>query len=152
MYVLDTDVLSLTSPTSAVATKDVEAWRHWVIRNHDHLYFSVVTVMEVRFGIAKCIAKGATAKAGKLQRWLTATETIYGSRIIPVSVEIARKAGELLYAAVGAGTAPSSEDAIVAATASVNGFQLLSRNGRHMAALGVDWLDPIGPRLADLSS
>jgi predicted nucleic acid-binding protein len=105
--------------------------------------FSVVTIMEVRFGIEKCRAKGATKKAERLQKWLTASETTHRGHIIPVTIEIAHKAGELLYAAVAAGTTPSAEDAIVAATAYVKGFQVLSKNAKHMKALQVSWLDPL---------
>jgi hypothetical protein len=38
---------------------------------------------------------------------------------------------------------PSSEDAIVAATGYVKGFQVLSKNAKHMNALQVRWLDPL---------
>lgn len=143
MYVLDTDVFSMTNPASGLKTAEVEAWRQWVRRNESGLFFSVVTIMEVRFGIEKSIAKGATKKAERLQRWLTAAETTHRGRIIPVTIEIAHKAGELLYGAVASGAMPSSEDAMVAATAYVRRFRVLSRNGKHMKALQATWFDPI---------
>ena len=143
MYVLDTDVFSVTSPTSGFTSTAADAWRLWVERNENGLYLSAVTIFEVRFGIEKCLAKGATKQAERLQRWLTAAETTHRGRIIPVTIEIAHKAGELLYGAVAAGISPSSEDAIVAATAYVKGFQVLSKNTKHMYALQVSWLDPI---------
>jgi PIN domain nuclease of toxin-antitoxin system len=73
-----------------------DAWRLWVERNENGLYLSAVTIFEVRFGIEKCLAKGATKQAERLQRWLTAAETTHRARIIPVTIEIAHKAGELL--------------------------------------------------------
>jgi len=143
MYVVDTDVLSMTNPTSGFSSSEVDAWRQWVTDNEHGLYISVATIMEVRFGIEKCRAKGATDKAGRLQKWLASAETLHRSRIIPVSIEIAHKAGELLYRAVADGMAPSSEDAIVAASAEVKGFMVLSRNARDMKALKANWMNPL---------
>jgi predicted nucleic acid-binding protein len=91
MYVLDTDVLSLTNAATGHDTAAVAAWRSWVRDNSQDLYFSVVTLMEVRFGIEKAQAKGATKKAEALRKWLAAAESAHRSRIIPVSAEIARR-------------------------------------------------------------
>jgi hypothetical protein len=59
MYVLDTDVFSLTRPTSRLVAPEAEAWRCWLRRNEHALYFSVATIIEVRFGIEKSLAEGA---------------------------------------------------------------------------------------------
>ena len=99
--------------------------------------------MEVRFGIEKTLAKGATKKAARLRLWLAAAETVHRGHILPVTIEIAHRAGELLYRAVAVGMAPSAEDAIIAATASVNGFTVLSRNVRDMKALYANWSNPL---------
>jgi toxin FitB len=143
MYVLDTDVLSMTSPAAGFGTAEVEAWRQWVRRNESALYFSVITVMEVRFGIEKALAKGASAKAKRLRQWLTAAETIHRGRIIPVTTEIAHKAGELLHGAIASGRTPSSEDALIAASAELRGFRVLTRNAKHMKALHADCCNPL---------
>jgi len=143
MYVVDTDVLSSTNPGLGVSNAEVETWRRWVRENQHGLYISVVTVMEVRFGIEKCRAKGATAKADRLRKWLVSAETLLGGRIVPVSLEIAHKAGDLLCKAASAGTMPSAEDAIVAATAEVNGFTVLSRNVKHMKAMTDHLINPL---------
>jgi toxin FitB len=148
MYVLDTDVFSLTSPTSGLVAPEAEAWRRWVRRNENALYFSVATIMEVRFG-EKSVAKGATEKEARLRLWLAAAETVHRGHILPVTIEIAHRAGELLYRAVAAGMAPSAEDAIIAATASVNGFTVLSRNVRDMKALYANWSNPLEVILPD---
>ena len=99
--------------------------------------------MEVRFGIKKSLAKGATKKAARLRLSLAAAETVHRGHILPVTIEFAHRAGELLYRAVAAGMAPSAEDAIIAATASVNGFTVLSRNVRDMKALYANWSNPL---------
>ena len=51
MYILDTDVLSIANPASGLSEPQAQAWRDWVRRNEGVLYFSTVTIMEVRFGI-----------------------------------------------------------------------------------------------------
>lgn len=144
MYLLDTDVLSITSPASRLAGAEVEAWRNWVRLNGELLHFSVVTIMEVRFGVERLSARGATIKADTLRKWLLVTETLYRSRIVRVSPEIAHKAGELLHRAAQEGADPGSEDALIAASAEIMGFRLVSRNERHMRALGADCLNPLG--------
>ena len=141
MYVLDTDVLSLTAP-SGYGDAATDAWRRWVRDNESGLYLSVVTLMEVRYGLEKSRAKGATKKAEILTQWLASAEALHYGRIFSVSVEIAHKTGELLYRAVASGMAPSAEDAIIAATAEVNGFMVLTRNAKDMRALTTSWMNP----------
>jgi hypothetical protein len=85
----------------------------------------------------------ATKKAARLRLWLAAAETVHRGHILRVTIEIAHRAGELLYRAVAVGMAPSAEDAIIAATASVNGFTVLSRNVRDMKALYANWSNPL---------
>lgn len=143
MFVLDTDVLSLTSPASKLDTEAVAAWREWVRRNRQHIFLSSITIMEVRFGIENLRARGAEARAAALRQWLLAAETVHAKKIVPVSKEIAHRAGELLHRAVRNGGRPSSEDAVIAATAACLGFQLLSRNAKHMRLFEIAHLDPL---------
>jgi predicted nucleic acid-binding protein len=122
----------------------VEGWRDWVRTNDARLHISAITLMEIRFGVENLRAKGAVAKAAVLSKWLLITETLYRDRIIWISPEIAHKAGEMLSAAANVGMRPGSEDALIAASAAVNGMRLVSRNLRHMKALGAVCLDPLG--------
>jgi predicted nucleic acid-binding protein len=147
VFVLDTDALSLTNTTTGHETEAVIAWRHWVVTNQHALYLSVVTLMEVRFGIEKCHSKGATKKAAALGKWLAAAEARYRGCVLPVTAEIAHRAGTLLWSAIASGIAPSSEDALVAATADIRDFAVISRNGKHMTALNVRCFDPLGEPL-----
>jgi hypothetical protein len=48
-YVVDTDVLSTTSPT---ASNPIPGLAEWLVRNSEHLYLSVISLMEVSYGIA----------------------------------------------------------------------------------------------------
>lgn len=145
MFLLDTDALSISGAESGYLGPEVDIWRSWVHGNSDKLFLSSVTIMEIRYGIEKAKAKGATAKAARLGLWLVAFQANYGFRILPVSVAIADKAGEILCKTIHSGFSPGTEDAIIAATSIVHGFRLLSRNGRHMKLLGADWIDPLGP-------
>ena len=147
MFLLDTDALSLTNTATGNETEAVMVWRHWVVTNQDALYLSVVTLMEVRFGIEKCLSKGATRKAAALGKWLAAAEAAYRGCILSVTAEMAHRAGALLWSAVASGIAPSSEDALLAATADVRGFAIISGNVRHMAALKARCFDPLGKHL-----
>lgn len=143
IYVLDTDVLSLTSPLSNPEGSAVATWRRWVREHAGELRLSAVTLMELRFGLAKLQARGAVAKAQRLQRWLTLVQTVYRPHVLPVTDAVAVEAGAMLWRAVAAGMRPSAEDALIAATATVGGFTLLSRNLKHMEALGAPCRDPL---------
>lgn len=142
MFVLDTDVLSLTSPVTRLDPARIDAWRDWVRDNRPGIHLSAVTIMEVRFGIENLKAKGSDAKAEALRRWLLAAETVHARRIIPVDAAIAHLAGTLLHRAVRNGGRPSSEDAIIAASAVSLGFRLISRNTKHMKLFEVASFDP----------
>ena len=67
MYLLDTDVFSLTSPTSGLRGAEIEKWRDWVKGNDAHLHLSVITIMEVRFGIEKSRIKGSPSKSNTFE-------------------------------------------------------------------------------------
>jgi len=132
----------LTSPQSRLAGAAVEDWRRFVRENVELLHFSVVTLMEVRFGIERLRLRGANRQAADLTKWLLIAETIHSERLVPVSAEVAHKAGAMLARAVSLGFAPSAEDAFIAASAAHHGMRLVSRNSRHMTALGIDCIDP----------
>jgi predicted nucleic acid-binding protein len=50
----------------------------------------------------------------------------------------------MLSVAAASGHRPGAEDALIAASAAIGGMRLVSRNLRHMKALGADCLDPLG--------
>lgn len=143
MFLLDTDVLSLTSPASRLKEPRADAWRDFVRDNGDRLWFSVITIMEVRFGIERSRLRGATRQAAQLSKWLLVAETIHADRLVAVSPAIAHRAGEMLAKAVAGGASPSAEDALIAASAENRGMRLISRNRRHMLAFGIECIDPL---------
>ncbi len=143
MFLLDTDALSLTNTGSGFESEKVDRWRQWALVNKDQIYLSVITLMEVRFGIEKLLSKGATQRAVALRRWLLAAETTHKGRIVSITPDIAHRAGELLFKATASGMNPGSEDALIGASAELKGFVLVSRNGKDMNSLGIEWIDPL---------
>jgi toxin FitB len=139
MYLVDTNVLSAAAPTKAVATPTLSAWMH---HNSADLYLSVITIAEVEDGIAKSRRLGARRKAERLSEWLDTLLHLYGSRVLPIDLETARRIGILSDLARGQGEAPGLTDLAIAATALKNGFTILTRNLRHFGPLGVAALDP----------
>ena len=114
----------------------------WMHRNSADLYLSVITVAEVEGGIAKSRRLGAHWRAERLSEWLETLLHLYGSRVLPIDLETARRVGILSDLARGQGQAPGLADLAIAATAQKNGFTILTRNLRHFGPLGVAALDP----------
>ena len=110
--------------------------------NSAGLFLSVITVAEVEDGIAKSHRLGAYRKAKRLSDWLETLLHLYGSRVLPVDLPTARRAGRLSDRARGQGHAPGLADLVIAATAQEHGHTILTRNLRHFGPLGVAALDP----------
>lgn len=119
-------------------------------RNSAGLFLSVVAVAEVEEGIAKARRQGATRKAERLSEWLEALLHLYGARIIPVDLAVARHIGGLADLARGKGYDPGLADVAIAATALQHGYTILTRNLRHFEPLDVSVLDPFSALPADL--
>lgn len=139
MYLLDTNVLSVTAPTKAQPDESVREW----IREHSHeLYLSVITLLELSYGLSWLKYRGATARAARLQLWIDVVRAHYADRVLPVDSGIALRAGELIALARATGVRVGSEDAIVAATADLREFVVLTGNTRHFAPMAVAHANP----------
>ena len=138
-YLLDTNVISAIATTKRDRPA---ALARWLDEASDGLYISVVTVAEIRDGIAKLAREGASGKAATLLQWWNAVEHLYGDRMLPFDLAAAIVAGALSDKARGAGHAPGFADIAIAATAQVHGLTILTRNIRHFAPTGVAALDP----------
>jgi hypothetical protein len=139
LYVIDTDVLSHGAPGKI---KRDGAVADWLAHNGEHLYLSAVTVLETSYGISWLVHRRAARKAALLRAWLSDVLTFYEGRVIGVDRQIALRGGELLARAKARGFEVGVEDALVAATADLRGFAVLTRNLRHFRPLGVAHLDP----------
>ncbi len=138
-YVVDTDVLSTTSPTAPSAIAGLPSWLE---RKSEHLYLSVVSLMEISYGIAWLRHRQARSKAELLQAWLDDVTTFHRSRILKVDDDVALRAGQLLAKARAAGVEVGAEDALIAATADLHAMTVLTANARHFAPMRVRYVDP----------
>jgi predicted nucleic acid-binding protein len=139
VYLVDTDVISTGAPSKRLAAP---ALIRWMGRNSDQLFLSAITVAEITDGIAKARREGARRKATALAEWLEAVLHLYGVRVLPFDVAVARVAGRLSDRARSEGRSPGFPDLAIAATAAAHHLTLLTRNLRHFAPLGIPAYDP----------
>lgn len=104
------------------------------------LFLSVLTVGELRAG-AERIRRRDRMAATAIDRWLAALLTYFSSRILPIDQPTAETWGEL-----AAGRTLPVVDGLLAATAMVGGFTLVTRNIRDFAGLPVELHDPFSRR------
>ena len=67
---------------------------------------------------------------------------LYGERVLPFDVTVARLTGELTDKAHAAGHAPGFADVAIAAPAGRHGMTILTRNLRHFTPLDIQAIDP----------
>lgn len=134
-FLLDTNVVSeirKRTPNPGVA-----AWFESVREND--LYLSVLVVGEIRQGIER-LARRDEAQAELLERWLSQLITVYGDRLVPVTVDIAQLWGRLSF--------PDPLpviDGLMAATALSRGWTLVTRNTKDIGSTNVRVVDPFTP-------
>lgn len=109
----------------------------WISRQRpEHCFLSVVSIGEIERGIARKRASDA-GFAEQLAGWLDQLLRLYGDRLLPVDVGVARRWG-LLSAEIGHGGA----DLLIAATALERGLTVVTRNLRDFEPTGVAILNP----------
>ncbi|MBP2474274.1 putative nucleic acid-binding protein [Crossiella equi] len=131
-FLLDTNIVSeirKKEPNAGVAS-----WFASVPASE--LFLSVMVVGEIRQGIER-LARRDPAQAGTFEHWLGQLTTVYGDRIVPVTSEVAEVWGRL--------NVPNPlpvVDGLLAATALVHGWTLVTRNVDDVATTGVRLLNP----------
>ena len=131
-YLLDTNVIS--EARKKAPDDRVAAW----LRRSDpgELYLSVLSLGEIVKG-AEIVARRDPAMARSLRRWLDGLREHYADRVIAFDGRIAEEWGRL-----SALRTLAVIDALIAATASVHGMTLVTRNVRDVAGIGVATVDP----------
>jgi len=104
----------------------------------EEVYLSALTIGEIRKGIENIRRRdGRTAEV--LETWLAELVAAFSDRILPIDESIAEQWGRF--------NVPDPlpvVDSLLAATASVHGLALVTRNTQHVARTGVDCLNPFG--------
>lgn len=131
-YLLDTNVVS--EMTKRTRNTGLQAWLDTV--NGPSLYVSVLVFGEIRKGI-ELLRRRDAARAGAYESWLDRLRHDFAARILPVTAEVAEEWGKLTARRplpVAAG--------LIAATASVQGWVLVTRNVKDFADLDVRMVNP----------
>ncbi|HEX5761098.1 MAG TPA: type II toxin-antitoxin system VapC family toxin [Thermoanaerobaculia bacterium] len=132
-YLVDTNVLS-EARKSRRCDPGVASWFSAVPATE--IYVSALTAGEIRKGVEARRRRDELA-ARALERWLEELMTTYADRILPVDEEVADRWGRL-----NVPDALPPIDGLLAATASVHGLTLVTRNVRHVERTGVALLNP----------
>ncbi|MGH3716563.1 MAG: type II toxin-antitoxin system VapC family toxin [Micromonosporaceae bacterium] len=132
-YLLDTNVVS--EPYKSSPDEGVAQWL--AARPNDVLFVSAVTIGEIRRGIARLRLRNDHRQAAHYDSWLTTIKDSFQDRLVPVTVEIAEQWGE-----DDARRPLPTADGLIAGTAKVHGWTLVTRNTKDFEATGVRLLNP----------
>ena len=131
-YLLDTNVVS--EIRRKAPHPSVIRWFSSIPESE--LFLSVLVIGEIRRGIER-LARRDSAQAEVFERWLNQLITVYEDRIVPITADVADAWGRL--------NVPDPVpvvDGLLAATALVRGWTLVTRNTADVASTGVRLFDP----------
>ena len=101
------------------------------------LFLSAITILEVEIG-AQRVARRDHKQGDQLVRWIErGLMSAFAGRIIPVDIAIARRS-----AALHVPDPRPERDALIAGTALVHGFIVVTRNVRDFSKMGVAVINP----------
>jgi len=132
-FLLDTNVVSELRKKGGTNT-GVTRWIASV--NEEDLFLSVLVVGELHQGTERLRRRDPVA-ARKLDRWLTALTESYAERILEVDLEIAT-----LWGRLNVPDPLPAVDGMLAATAIVHNFTLVTRNTSDVRRTGVRLVNP----------
>lgn len=131
-FLLDTNVVSEIRKRSP--HPKVESWFGSV--GATDLFLSVLVVGEIRQGIER-LARHDPEQASVFENWLGQLLHGYGDRVIPITADVADAWGRL-----NADRVLPVVDGLLAATALVHGWTLVTRNVEDVESTGVRVLNP----------
>ncbi|MCL8250451.1 type II toxin-antitoxin system VapC family toxin [Aeromicrobium fastidiosum] len=134
-FLLDTNVVSELRKSPGRVDARVRAWV--ASRDVSSLHLSAITIMEIEIGIGR-LARRDQIQADRLRTWLDdAVLAAFAGRILPVDLAVARRVARLHV------PDPRPErDAMIAATATVHGLTVVTRNVADFESLDVALVDP----------
>jgi predicted nucleic acid-binding protein len=135
-YLLDTNVVSET--TQPFVNAGIS--KFLAQAEEDELYLSVVSLAELQYGIQR-LSQGA--KRAKLEKWF-ADELLrrFEGRIFLMDGMVAAEWGVVMARGERMGQPISETDAWIAATASIHGLTIVTRNVGDFAACQGELLNP----------
>jgi len=104
------------------------------------IYLSVLVVGEIRKGVERARPDNPV-QASALEKWLTEVVRSFVERILAIDQAVADE-----WSRMSAKRCLSTIDALLAATAKVNGMRLATRNISDVVNLGVPVLNPFDRR------
>jgi predicted nucleic acid-binding protein len=140
MYVLDTNVISeLRKVAMRRGDPNVSIWAQNVLAEDQ--YLAAISLQELELGTLMAERKDPR-KGAVLRAWMT--RQVLGhfrDRILPLDSSIALRSAQL-----HAQRTRSFIDALIAATAYIHGFSIVTRNVRHFEGTGVNVINPWLPQ------
>lgn len=135
-FLLDTNVVS-----ELVRPRPDPAVVEWLTEvDEDRVFLSVVTLAELRYGIAR-LSDGRRRR--RLHQWLeNDLRQRFDGRILPVEGKIALTWGDVTAECAAQGRPIEAIDALIAATARVYAFELVTRNTTDFEATQVRLRNP----------
>jgi predicted nucleic acid-binding protein len=136
VYLIDTNVISELRKKSG-ANPGVRRFFKQAAEAKSRLFLSVVTVGELRRGVALIRHRGDLRQSKRLDKWLQALLTEYRDHFLDIDQDIAQLWGVLRV--------PHPQNALdkqIAATALIHDLTLVTRNGKHFEDTGVAVLNP----------
>jgi toxin FitB len=134
-YLLDTNVVSELRKRDP--DPHVLAWYEKV--QGPQLFLSVLTLGEIRMGVERARGKDPV-KAASLEKWLARLEASYSDRVVPVDSAVAEA-----WARLSVPDPLPVIDGLLAATASVRNWTLVTQNVADIGRAGVRVINPFEP-------
>ncbi|MCC6007227.1 MAG: type II toxin-antitoxin system VapC family toxin [Rhodobacteraceae bacterium] len=132
-FLIDTNIISELRK-GARCDPGVATW--WSSVAEEDLWLSALVLGGIRKGV-ELARRRDPGKAAALEAWLGEVVSGFGDRVLPIDTAVAEEWGRMSAAR----PAPVI-DALLAATAKVNGLTLVTRNTADVAGLGAELLNP----------
>lgn len=134
MHLLDTNVISELRRGKANASANVLGWA--AATQASSMYLSTITVLELELGVLR-LERKTPPQGAALRAWADGVRAAFGGRILAFTEEAA-----LLCARMHAPDPKADRDAMIAATARLHGFTVVTRNTADFAGTGVQLFNP----------
>ena len=132
-WLIDTMVLSATRRPNR---EDPRVVRWLEAQNPYSLHLSAVTVFEIELGVGRRM-RADPDQGRSLRRWADEVMDVFAGRILPIDHEVAAVAADYHV------PDPRPErDALIAATAEVGRYAVVTRNVRDFEGFGVPLFNP----------